>query len=388
VPGSGLTTISARYAAALTAAAKGKAGLVIASLAEVWSGETKLATLLIEASSTVTVDRNNLARRSCSVVLTDPYAGTDQAIVPEVASDILTPYGNELVLYQGVTYSDGAQELIQLGVFGIDDVNIDDGAGDLVITLTGSDRSVACQHAGFTDIYTIAPGTNVGVAIQTLIASLQTGLRILFSFASTSAVTPTTPIVYKPGDDPWSMASQLATAIGYELFFASTGVCTLLPIPDPTQAPTSWSYDEGANLAVHLRRRISRTLAPNYIIRDGQGSGIAVPVRGIAQDTNPLSATYVGGPYGLQVDYSSSSLYADQPTAQAAADADLLLALGTIESIEIQAAPIKPDTHPDDVVEVTRGRSGLGSALYVIDSLTIGFGTAGVLDFIGRQVPQ
>ena len=318
-------------------------------------------------------------------MLTDPYAGTPKAIVPTTAQSFLTPYGNELVLYRGITYPDASQELIQVGVFGLEDVDIDDGANDLVITLIGGDRGMACQRAGFTDVYTIAPGTNVGVAIQALISGLQTGLTIPFAFAATSAVTPTTPIVYNAGDDPWAKSCELAASIGYELFFDPAGVCTFLPVPNPVAAPNAFSYIEGSTTAVHLKRHISRTNAPNYIIRDGAGSGITVPVRGIAFDSNPYSPTYIGGSYGYQVNYSSSSLYADLPTAQAAAKADLLLALGTVESIEVQAVP-KPDTDVDDVCTVTRARSGLSAVKYVTDSFTLGFGTAGVLDWTGRAI--
>jgi hypothetical protein len=388
MPGTGTTSISASYIAALNKLAAGKDRLITASRAEVWSGETKLATLTIEASSTVTVDRSNLSRTTCSLVLTDPFAGTDQAIVPETAGDLLYPVGNELVVYNGITYPDGTQELIQLGVFGLIDADFDDGANDLVITLIGSDRSVACQHAGFTSAYTIPPGTNVGVAIQTLLASLQTGLAISYAFTPTDSVTPTTPIVYLPGDDPFAKANDLATSIGNELFFAPTGVCTMIPVPDPTQAGVSWDYVEGANLAKHIKRHVSRTNAPNYIICVGSGPGIAVPFQAVAQDTNPLSATWVGGKYGQQVaPPKTSGLYATQAEAQADADAQLLLALGTIESVEIQAMP-KPDTQPDDVVSVTRARSGLTAVNYVIDSFTLGFGNAGVLDFVARQVPS
>src|SRR5665213_3271742 len=246
MPGTGQTTISARYIAALNNLAQSKGGLVTASRAEVWSGETNLTPLglQIEASSTVTVDRNNLSRATCSLVLTDPFAGTPEALVPQDAGDLLYPVGNELVVYNGITYPDGTQELIQLGVFGLIDADFDDQANDLVITLVGSDRSVACQHAGFTSAYTIAPGTNVGAAIQTLLASLQTGLSISYAFTPTASVTPTTPIVYLPGDDPFAKANDLATSIGNELFFAPTGVCTMIPVPDPMVAGISWDYVE------------------------------------------------------------------------------------------------------------------------------------------------
>jgi hypothetical protein len=381
MPGTNVVQMSARYLAALPSSH------TIATAAEVWGTNGLLQPLQIEASSSITVDRASLARRTCSVTLTDPYAGTVNALVPQTAADLLTPYGNELVLYRGIDYdpdSPGTDtELIQLGVFGMSEVDIDDSGGDLVITLLGSDRSLACQHAGFTDVYPIPANSNVGTTIGTLINSLQTGLLITQNFAATTALTPATPVIFKPGDDPWAKCCELAAAAGCELYFDRAGICCFQPIPDPTQAPINWSYDwNSVNIANNLKRVISRATAPNYIIRDGQGSGIAQPLRGVAEDDDPTSPTWIGGPYGYQVDYKTSNLYTNP---QLVASADLLIALGSIESIQIQAIP-KVDHEPDDVVEITRARAGLTSELYVIDSFQLGFGTAGVLDFTARQV--
>jgi hypothetical protein len=130
---------------------------------------------------------------------------------------------------------------------------------------------------------------------------------------------------------------------------------------------------------------VSRANAPNYFIRDGQGTGIDAPFRAIAVDDNPASTTYINGPYGRVVDYSASSLYATQAQAQAAADADLLLALGSVEALTLNAIP-KPDHDVDDVIEVTRVRSGLSNQLYVLDAITMGFGVTGLTQMTGRQV--
>ena len=374
-----MAAISARYAAALTSSHQ------IATLAQVWSGGTA-TTLAVEDSTTVSVDRASLIRRNFSVVLTDPFVGTPQALVPSQASSLLAPYGNEITLSRGITYADGTVELLPLIVGGIADTSVDDSGGDLVLTLTGGDRGATCSRAGFTDVYSIAPGTNVGTAIQTLLGSLQTGLALVFSFAATTAVTPAAPVLYVPGDDPWAKACELAASIGFQLYFDPAGICTFVPVPDPHQTPAAWSYDEGAvNIATHVSRKLSRSQAPNYIIRDGQGSGIDPPIRGIAQDSNPLSPTFVGGRYGRQVDYQSSNLYTNQAQCQAAADADLLTALGTVEGIELQAM-VDPSTEVDRVIEVTRARSGVVGARYVLDSFGIAFGTAGLIDVVGRRV--
>lgn len=383
MPGSGIISCSAQFLKALPNAAQ------IATSAEIWAGEDLQATLSVEASTTVTVSRNNLIRRTASVVLTDPNAGTPQAIVPSTAESFLTPFGNELVLYQGLWLPDGTQELIQVGVFGLTTVVIAGTAADLTITLTGGDRGAACQRAGFADTYTIAPGTNVGAAIQTGLASLQTGLTLTFAFAETSAVTPAAPVVFNIGDDPWASFCKMASDIGYELFPLPSGAIAFLPVPNPLGQPISQTFDATPgnleNTATGMTRTISRDAAFNHIILDGQGSGIAVPVRGEAMDTNPASKTWVGGKYGHQRYYNSSSLYTDQPTVDAAAQAKLLLSLGTIESLETTSLP-RPDTEVDDVITATYPDAGLANEDYVLDSFTLSFGTGGLIDSIGRQI--
>lgn len=383
MPGHKITAISQRYADALILPHD------IATRAEVWRGDDLKATLNIDASgSVVNIDRAQVIRSTCSISLTDPSAGTSRALVKGTAQDLLSPYGNELVLYSGITYEDGTQELIQLGVFGIEDVIITDTGGDLVIAVTGNDRSRVIQRAGFTDVYTVLPSTNVRDVISDLVAASWTGDdQLNFNFAHTDAVTPTEPLVYQPGDDPLQKINDLAAGIGYAFYFNRTGDPTFARIPDPQKAPTAWSYNEGlGNIATEVVRTVSRAGAPNYIIRDGMGNGIAVPVRGVALDDDPGSPTYWQGPYQRALNYNASALYATQAQAQAAADAALSLALGSIETLQILGAP-KPDHDVDDVVKVTRVRAGVAGR-YVIDSLIFGFGNTGVLSMTGRRVAR
>jgi enamine deaminase RidA (YjgF/YER057c/UK114 family) len=148
----------------------------------------------------------------------------------------------------------------------------------------------------------------------------------------------------------------------------------------------SWTYAEGAaNIADGLRRVVSRAKAPNYIIRTGVGSGLSSPVSAVAQDADPLSPTFVGGKYGVVPDPQSSPLITTQAQAQAAANAALRVALGTVEGVTVSAVA-KPDHDVDDVIVVTRARSGLNAAKYVIDSFLFSFGAAGGLAITARSV--
>lgn len=385
MPGTGVTSISPRYVQELQTASK----LHVISKAEVWAGESLLYTFNLEPATQLTVGRANQYRRSATVVLTDPAAGTSASITPTDAKSIFAPYGNELVLYGGLHYDDGTpDELIQMGVLGMEKVVVYDSRKDLVITLTAYDRSRAIQRAGFTDAYSVLPSTNMGSEIQRLLSGAQTGLTLAFNLAQVSAVTPSTPPIYKPGDDRWKMAVDLAGAAGCQLYPDPTGAIVLLQVQDPSQAPIAWSYEDGAaNLSTEMTRTIDRGNAPNYFIRIGQGTGIAAPVQGISFDNDPTSPTYVGGRYGLQgPDVKSSSLYATADQAQAAAVADQLLAKGTIETLDFKAAAARPDHDADNVVEVTRQRVGLADELYVLDGFTWSPGSAALSDIAARQI--
>jgi hypothetical protein len=63
----------------------------------------------------------------------------------------------------------------------------------------------------------------------------------------------------------------------------------------------------------------------------------------------------------------------------------MLLALGTIESLDLKTVP-KPDHDIDDVITVTLNRAGIVDELYVLDGFTLGFGSGGLLDITGRQI--
>lgn len=373
-----VTDVSTAFQSALSS------DYALATLAEIWSSGTLVQTLSVDPGSTVTVDRTAAIRRHCALTLTD----IDGTLTPTGASDLLTPYGNEVRLYRGITYPNGNQELVRLGVFGIEESDVDDRQNDLVLTVTGMDRARSIQRTTFTDTYSVAPAQNLSAAIQALLNSLSLGFSLTYAVTPTSAVTPGSPTVCKAGDDPWKAATDLAKAAGYELWFDVSGVCTMQPVQDPITSPVTWAYDEGPNnITIALKRKLTRATAANYVIRDGQSSGHAAPVRGVAADVNPASQTYIGGSYGTVVDYKASALYANQAQAQAAASADLLLNLGSVESLSISAIP-KPDHDAGDVIEVTRARSKLSSAYYVLDSFTMGMDPSALLQAQARRVTR
>jgi hypothetical protein len=398
LPGTGHVACSDAYLAELATN-----DLYVAAVAEVWLGGVKLATFQVDpASQGITVDRSQNTRRCAQVVLTEGVAwGPDLQpvrVVPETPQDVFLPYGAEVVLYSGLYFAGGQDqiydpstgqyqsgELIQLGVFGINDVVIDHTAPNLVVTLDLFDRAKAVSRAGFIEDTQLPLGVETGAAIQqvytTVNGGLPTGWPFVSNFANSGHPTPSTAIVWKAGDDPFGQMRSLAQSVGFDHYFDPTGTPCFLPIPNPWSQPISMTFQPGEqNLSTEVARTASRENAPNYVIRIGQDANDN-PVQGVSIDQNPLSPTYIGGSYGRQVDCQTSSLITSQTQAQAASDAALLLALGTIEAMDLKAVAGRPDADVDNVEQVTDPVSGIVTAsLYVVDSFTLNFGSNAVLE--------
>lgn len=342
----------------------------VISYIEIWSGTDHLDSIPLEDGSGIVIDRTNPFRRTGSFVISDP-TGT---LAPTSSGSPLAPFGNELHAYYGVAYDDGTLEPVLQGIYEIEEPDIADSIADNQFTINVSDRSSSVSRAGFIDTFSIDPGENVADAILGGLQSLPLGFELVTNFAPTPFVTPSTSTVFSPADDPWLSFCKLAAACGCELFVDANGVFYFLPVPDPQSQDPAWHYKEGpGNLGVAFKRTITRAKAPNYIIRDGQGTGVGTPVRGISIDNNPSSPTWIGGPYGRQLDYQTSPLYVVQAQAQVASDAALLLRLGSVETVEVTAFPM-PAHDVDDVIGVERARIGLpAESFYVIDTVAMGF---------------
>lgn len=306
-------------------------------------------------SASVTVDATAAQRRTCQVIATD----TDGTLSPTVSADPLSPYGSELVLSCGFEWPVGAPELLAQGVFRITSAD-PDGMGE--IRLTGVDRSTVVQEARHEVPYVIPAGTNAGTAIDNLVAAKLPGVVL-----ATSAVGTTLPLtVFEEGDksgDPWRNVADLAAAIGHEAFFGVNGEFVRRPVPNPTTDPLVWAYAPGADaLVIGSRNPLETANAKNVAIVIGEGTGVPVPVRGVAQVTDPSSPLFPAS-FGRRPVFLTTPLVTTQAQADAAALALLQRRAGGSERLTFSAAP-HPAHDAGDVVLVTN--EGLGITVAVV----------------------
>lgn len=311
---------------------------------------------------TVTLDQNAQIRGRVSLsFVEDGYAN----IAPVLPSDPLAPYGNEMRVSRGILYPNGDEELISLGIFRIDDVEVQDTGDSLTVQVSGQDRSVSVSDAKFEDPYQVADGTNYATAIQDVLDAGVPGFQ--YNFATTGLTTPN--LIQEEGADRWAFAQSMASAIGMTLYFDGDGICVLRPVAQLTADP-QWEYSEGEQgLLVSANRRWSRQGAFNRVIMTGENTGETTPARGVATDDNTLSPTYYGGPFGKNPIFESSSMITTDEQASAAAEAKLTRELGTTQSINFGGI-VNPALEPDDLLMIRRERAGLNET-HILDSVSL-----------------
>jgi hypothetical protein len=285
-------------------------------------------------------------------------------LVPTSAYHPLAPYGNEFRVSRGVLLP-GGPELVPVGIFRIDNVNVDDDPGSLSLQLAGQDRSARVADAKFEEPYQIAAGTPVGLAIRETIDLGVSGFS--YDFALVSATTPL--LNAEEGGDRWAFCQEMAKAIGMTLYFDARGWCVLRPITQPAGDVAAELVEGVGGLLLKAGSQWARAGAFNRVIATGENTGQGAPVRGVATDDNPLSPTYYYGPFGKVPMFYNSPLITSNDQAAAAAQGLLVKQLGTTQSINFGAI-VNPTLEPNDVLAIARARVGVDER-HIVDQLTI-----------------
>jgi hypothetical protein len=130
-----------------------------------------------------------------------------------------------------------------------------------------------------------------------------------------------------------------------------------------------WTVDAGeVGVMVDAGEDLDRTGVYNGVLLEGQATADAAPVSALAVDSDPLSPTYWGGPFGKVAMVAQSSSVQDATQAAAAAQSLLGLRLKMTRSLKLTAAP-NPALEAGDSIDVVfpDGRE----ERHLIDAVTI-----------------
>lgn len=334
----------------------------------------------------VSVDRTAAIRRTCKAVCVDPL-GT---LVPSDTSSLLTPYGTELRPYRGVRYAataehpEGEIDVLPLGVFRLAKVSIQDTTGGSPdIQLEAFDLSRTVARDKFTSPYVIPVGANIIDAIKEILA--RTFPDLAYDSISTTRTT-TAPRLYDVGDDPWDAVTDLAMSLGCDIYFDVEGGVVIAPPADIDALPSpDFTYIEGQRCTmIDLSRVFTDEPGFNGIVLTGESPGDELPpVRAVAWDEEPTSATYHLGPYGEVPQFITDQLIKTAEEAQATADQLLRNLLGFSAQLSISGV-VNPAFEAGQVVEVRRARSHV-AGLYAVDAFNVPFDAKGTQSLTLRQ---
>ncbi len=286
-------------------------------------------------------------------------------LIPVAATDRLAPYGNELRVSRGVLHPGATEpELIPLGVFRLNENDVEDSADGVTMRIAAPDRAARIIDARFEAPGQIAQGTNLADAILELIQPVYPS--VVTNFATTSLTTPA--IFWEEQGDRWQVAQDLATAGAMRLYFDRVGALTLAP--DITEAAAIEIAEGEHGVMLGLGRRWTREGAYNRWVVTGENTGEGAPVRGVATDDDPFSPTYYFGPFGPVPKFYASQFVVTDDQAQSAAEAMKVRERGTTQSIRFGSL-VLPHLDPGDVALMTRTRVGITAESHVVDSLVV-----------------
>ncbi|GAP46860.1 DUF5047 domain-containing protein [Streptomyces azureus] len=296
---------------------------------------------LEHVGGSVTVDRAQAIRRTCTVTVADP------SLIPRTPADQLATYGAKLRISRGVEYGNpNDTELVPLGVFRLDSVDGDVTEGP--VTLQGKGLEAVVADDKFTAPFKVS-GTVAGAVAALIQRSIPTADVI-----SLIVDQPIGSRVFDVEADPWAGAQEVAAAAGAEVYANADGVFVISTLPDLLTTTPVWAVEatEGG-VYISGNRAMSSDGVYNGVLARGENTSENVPpVSYLAVDTDPTSPTYWSGPYGRRpMFYSSSTLTTTNACAQAA-NLKLAAARAPNASGDISALP-NPALEPGDVIRVT-----------------------------------
>ena len=314
----------------------------------------------------VSCDRTAEVRRACRATCIDPSG----LLVPDNQQSLLTPYGTVLKPYRGVLYTDGTIEALPLGVFRLAKSSVNDSVGGSPdISLEAYDLSRTVQRDKFIEPYVIPSGTNIIDAIKAILERTFSDLN--YDAISTTRTT-TAPKLYDVGDDPWKAVTDLATSLGCEIYFDVEGWVVIAPPVDIDALPSpDFTYIEGESCVMtSLTRSFTDEPGYNGVVITGESPGDELPpVRAVAWDEEPTSATYHLGPYGEVPMFITDQTIKTVEDAQATADQLLRNLLGFSSGLTISGI-VNPSYEAGHVVQVERQRSHV-TGLYAVDAFNV-----------------
>lgn len=297
---------------------------------------------------------------------------TTSAAWPERASDLLTPYGNDIYVERGVAYGNGQREWVGLGYYRIDTPEQDEvPAGP--VEISGSDRMAGIRDARFEAPVQFAATSTYGDVVNSLIWGVYFVAGII-EWDDTAVRDDTIGRAIIAEQDRLGTLQELLTSISKIGYWDHRGVFVIKTPPDVSGAP-AWTVDAGSNgVMVKMSRGLTREGVSNAVVATGEAGDTTAPARAVARNLDPSSPTYYYGRFGPVPEFYSSPFITTNAQALSAATSLLRKKIGIPYQVALSSVA-NPALEPYDVLSVRYPRTARSRSLrtesHVIDNVTV-----------------
>lgn len=309
----------------------------------------------------VTVDAGSQTRRTASIDF------ADTKFWPRDPFAVLSPLGSELFVEYGIVLSATNTEWIPLIRGPITDVRRSQPIRDsqAALTVTVSDRSLKIAEAKFDAPTQTVVGATTVAEIRRLITDILTTVTVT-DLTGSAQVAAQLDIERERWADG---CLKLAESLGAEVFATPAGGFVIRPVPTLANTPVWIAVTSDHGTVVSLDEVATREFAYSKVVASGQRTDGTPPVWAAVSDTDPLSPTYINGPFGTKTKFYSSPLLTTTGMCTTAATAILERSRGMAGSITMTMVP-NPALEAGDVLVIRDARTGTDTA-HIIDSVTI-----------------
>lgn len=170
---------------------------------------------------------------------------TDGAYWPDLPTDLLTPYGNEIFIARGIEFGSGDRELVSQGYFRIDDVDQDDAPKGGPVKVSGKDRMAGIIDAKLTAPIQFTAGASVESVFNTLVLEVYPTATLEFDF---DADTTTFAGSHIAEEDRYAFLLDIVRSLGKVMFWDYRGHLVVQDAPTPSGRITGRATAAGSAL--------------------------------------------------------------------------------------------------------------------------------------------
>lgn len=253
---------------------------------EVWRGTVQLA-------DDLTIINGSVQANLASQVTRDLDLALDESYYPAEDGDLLAPFGNEIHAFRGIRFAEGSRFEFPVFVGRIDEALLNDG-GQCVVH--AQDRANDVISNKFPSPENSQPPAFVVDEVRRIIS----GRLVDAKFGAFDSFRQVVPILTWE-EDPGRALDELSTACGAFWYSLADGQFVMRRYPWTVAGDPIVTFSDGdggtvtSSNAVRMRNSIY-----NSIVVTGERLDGTAPTYGVANDDNPTSPTYFGGPFGVR----------------------------------------------------------------------------------------